>query len=187
MRTGFHRTTMQDVAGEAGMSPGNLYRYFPSKDDIVVGLAERDLAGMGRDFDELAAADDFMASLGRIGRKHFIEEPRERAILCLEIWAEATRNEVFARMSAQFERETIGQMAALFFQAQARGAVARDVDPHLAATVVSTLAKGLFVRRAIMPDFEAGREVSHVLAVIKAMLNGSIAFPARSEAPGGSS
>ncbi len=25
-RAGIHRTTMQDVASEAGMSPGNLYR-----------------------------------------------------------------------------------------------------------------------------------------------------------------
>ena len=32
VRSGFHRTTMQDVAAEAGMSPGNLYRYFASKE-----------------------------------------------------------------------------------------------------------------------------------------------------------
>jgi TetR/AcrR family transcriptional regulator, repressor for uid operon len=32
VRSGFHRTTMQDVAAEAGMSAGNLYRYFPSKE-----------------------------------------------------------------------------------------------------------------------------------------------------------
>ena len=36
-RGGFHGTTMQDVAAEAGMSPGNLYRYFASKDALVAG------------------------------------------------------------------------------------------------------------------------------------------------------
>ncbi|KMO34447.1 TetR family transcriptional regulator, partial [Methylobacterium tarhaniae] len=30
VRDGFHRATMHDVAAEASMSPGNLYRYFPS-------------------------------------------------------------------------------------------------------------------------------------------------------------
>jgi AcrR family transcriptional regulator len=30
-REGFHRTTMQDVVREAGLSPGAIYRYFPSK------------------------------------------------------------------------------------------------------------------------------------------------------------
>ena len=34
VRSGFHRTTMQDVAAEAKMSPGNLYRYFPSKGEL---------------------------------------------------------------------------------------------------------------------------------------------------------
>ena len=39
---GFHRTTMQDVAREAGMSAGNLYRYFASKEALVSGMIERD-------------------------------------------------------------------------------------------------------------------------------------------------
>ena len=39
VRYGFHAATMQNVADEAGMSAGNLYRYFPSKEAIVEGLA----------------------------------------------------------------------------------------------------------------------------------------------------
>src|SRR3954464_11109027 len=30
-RPGFHQTSMQEICAEAGMSPGNLYRYFRSK------------------------------------------------------------------------------------------------------------------------------------------------------------
>ena len=44
VRHGFHATTMQHVADEAGMSAGNLYRYFPSKEAIVEGLCELDQA-----------------------------------------------------------------------------------------------------------------------------------------------
>ena len=44
LQKGFHATSMQDVAAEAGMSPGNLYRYFPSKEAIVAGLCARDQA-----------------------------------------------------------------------------------------------------------------------------------------------
>src|SRR5215470_19874014 len=29
VRAGFHGASMQDICAEAGMSPGNLYRYFP--------------------------------------------------------------------------------------------------------------------------------------------------------------
>ena len=38
VRYGFHAATMTQVADEAGMSAGNLYRYFPSKEAIVEGL-----------------------------------------------------------------------------------------------------------------------------------------------------
>src|SRR3954453_485163 len=99
VRAGFHRTTMQDVAAAAKMSPGNLYRYFPSKDAIAAGLAERDRAEGAEDFNALLGADDFVDSFNRLGRKHFEEKPREKAILCLEIWAEATRNPAFAAMT----------------------------------------------------------------------------------------
>ena len=65
-RAGFHRTTMQDVAAEAGMSPGNLYRYFPSKDALVAGLCERDRAGLANEFAEMReAGGDFLDGLPR--------------------------------------------------------------------------------------------------------------------------
>src|SRR5918995_5580677 len=71
-RSGFHRTTMQDVAAEAGMSPGNLYRYFPSKDALVAGLCERDRAGLANEFAEVrAAGGDFLAAFRELGRRHF--------------------------------------------------------------------------------------------------------------------
>src|ERR671921_2087458 len=68
VRSGFHRTTMQDVAAEAGMSPGNLYRYFPSKDAIVAGLSERDRARVTADFAEIVGADDFVEGFRALGR-----------------------------------------------------------------------------------------------------------------------
>ena len=43
-RSGFHQTSMQEICTEAGMSPGNLYRYFRSKEEIIAGIAERDRA-----------------------------------------------------------------------------------------------------------------------------------------------
>src|SRR4029079_15888863 len=70
-RAGFHRTTMQDVAAEAGMSPGNLYRYFPSKDAFVAGLCERDRVGLASEFAEIHERPDFVAALQTIQIRHF--------------------------------------------------------------------------------------------------------------------
>ncbi|MGW5387248.1 TetR/AcrR family transcriptional regulator [Nocardia sp. NPDC003963] len=39
VRKGFHQTSMQDVFTESGLSAGAVYRYFKSKDEIVIALA----------------------------------------------------------------------------------------------------------------------------------------------------
>ena len=176
VRAGFHRTTMQDVAAEAGMSPGNLYRYFPSKDAIASGIAERDRARLAQDFSALAEADDFRATFTKLVRKHFEEEPRERAVLCLEIWAEATRNPTFAAMTAEFDADVVERLTAVFERAKARGDVAASVDPRSAALLLSILANGLFVRRAVAPSFDAKREAGLLLSVTRAVLDGSVAL-----------
>ena len=51
-RSGFHGASMQEICAEARMSPGNLYRYFPSKEALIAGICERNRA---------EAADSFLA------------------------------------------------------------------------------------------------------------------------------
>jgi AcrR family transcriptional regulator len=43
-RLGFAKTTVADIAGELGMSPANVYRFFPSKNAIVEAICRRCLA-----------------------------------------------------------------------------------------------------------------------------------------------
>ena len=174
VRAGFHRTTMQDVAAEAGMSPGNLYRYFPSKDAIVVGLTERDRSNVAKDFTAFDSGDDFMTAFMKLGRKHFEEEPRAKAIMCLEIWAESARNPSFATVCAEFEQFVIARLTEVLGQARERGEIGPEVDPEAVARIISTLADGLFVRRAIAPGFDAAREVPNVISLIGALLSGAV-------------
>src|SRR5918992_5210095 len=44
-RSGFHRTSMQQIFEESGLSPGAVYRYFKSKDQIVEAIAMETLGG----------------------------------------------------------------------------------------------------------------------------------------------
>ena len=37
-RQGFHGTTVRDIARQAGVSMGKLYLYYPTKEDIFIGL-----------------------------------------------------------------------------------------------------------------------------------------------------
>jgi len=40
-RAGYHRTSIADIAAELGMSPANIYRFFPSRDAINESICER--------------------------------------------------------------------------------------------------------------------------------------------------
>ena len=181
VRAGFHRTTMQDVAAEAAMSAGNLYRYFPSKDAIVVGLSERDRREVAESF--MAMQDlsgDFMTAFSALGRRHFEDEPREKAVLCLEIWAEATRNADFARLSAEFAEDVVERLTALLDAAASAGSITPAMDTRTIATLICTMADGLFVRRAILPGFDPEKEVAAIMHVIGALVCGVV--PAASAA-----
>ena len=181
-RSGFHRATMQDVAAEAGMSPGNLYRYFPSKDALVAGLCERDRLGLSQEFTALGAAGgDFLAAFHALGKKHFEDTNAGKARLCLEIWAEATRNPAIAALQADFDRTLEEQLAAAFERAKAAGRVNPAVNARAVASIVGKLGDGLFVRRAVAADFDPDREVGEVFAVIEALLEGTIVFPAAAD------
>ena len=39
-REGFYKTTMDEVASELGMSKKTIYKFFPSKDDLVMAIAK---------------------------------------------------------------------------------------------------------------------------------------------------
>ena len=175
VRAGFHRTTMQHVAAEAGMSPGNLYRYFPSKDALVASLCERDRAGLAQEFAEMGeASDNFMTVFQEMGRRHFEEDASGKAKFCLELWAEATRNPAIAKLQTEFDRGLTEHFVAAFEAAKKAGAVSPAVDSRFVASIIRKLGDGLFVRRAVGTDFDPEREVAEVFAVIGALLDGSI-------------
>jgi TetR/AcrR family transcriptional regulator, repressor for uid operon len=175
IRAGFHRTTMQDVAAEAGMSPGNLYRYFPSKDALVASLCERDRAGLATEFAEMREnAADFMTAFRELGQRHFEDAGAGKAKLCLELWAEATRNPAVAALQTEFDRGLTEQFVLAFESAKKAGVVHPSVDSRAVASIIGKLGDGLFVRRAVATDFDPEREVGEVFAVICALLSGAI-------------
>jgi hypothetical protein len=115
-----------------------------------------------------------MATFARLGRKHFEEDSRDRSVLCLQIWAEATRDLEFGRIAAEFEQDVTERLTKLLEQARAAGKIAPSAEPRVIATLICTLANGLFVRRAIVPEFDPGREIPPVMNLIGGLVGGTI-------------
>ena len=62
---GFDGASMQDLARAAGMSVGNFYRYFESKDAIVEALIAYDIARIEQDFAAIIGSDKPLDTLKR--------------------------------------------------------------------------------------------------------------------------
>ncbi len=180
VRTGFHKTTMQDVAAEAGMSAGNVYRYFPSKDAIVEGLVARDRAEVTAGFERLRA-DNVMGSLAALMRDQIVDRGRKTAILHLEICAEATRNPAVAAVTEAFEAEVARHLVVFFGAAMgARPVVGRPTDPSpgdLAELVMAFLGGVMLKLAAGSGPAMAERRLQDLLAIVGAALDGTLSLP----------
>jgi AcrR family transcriptional regulator len=168
-RSGFHQTSMQEICTLAGMSPGSLYRYFRSKEEIIAGIAERDRAEAARQFASVGQGD-FFDGLAALAQHHLVERSVEEVSLCAEIIAESRRNPAVARIYQDMERDVRARFIALLQSAAERGEVRRDIDLDGTVTVLFALADGLSWRRAVEPSFNAGAVMPIVLGVVRQLL-----------------
>jgi TetR/AcrR family transcriptional repressor of uid operon len=175
VRNGFHATTMQHVADEAGMSAGNLYRYFSSKEAIVEGLCELDQAERAQAFAELMSDHrQIMQALCAALRQHVLVKPPEKAQLLVEIWAEAGRNPRVAAIIAAIDSDVLAGLEKLIDMAKGAGAASPRLDSHFGARFFLTFVAGLFKRIAIEDDFDPEAETPMAVGVLKALLAGAL-------------
>jgi TetR/AcrR family transcriptional regulator, repressor for uid operon len=172
-RAGFHQTSMQEICAEAGMSPGNLYRYFRSKEEIIAGIAERDRAETAQQFAAVDRAGSFFDGLAALAQHHLVERTIEEVALCAEIMAESRRNPAVARIYQDMEADVRARFIALLRSAAERDEVRRDLDFDGAVTVLFALADGLSWRRAVQPSFNAEAVMPLVLGMVEQLLTRS--------------
>jgi AcrR family transcriptional regulator len=168
-RSGFHQTSMQEICAEAGMSPGNLYRYFRSKEEIIAGIAERDRADAAEQFAAVGNGN-FFDGLAALAQHHLVERSAQEVALCAEIMAESRRNPAVARIYQDMERDVRARFIALLRSAAERGEI-RDIDFDGTVTVLFALADGLSWRRAVEPSFNAEAVMPIVLGMVRQLLN----------------
>ncbi len=175
VRHGFHATTMQHVADELGMSAGNLYRYFPSKEAIVEGLCSVDQAERARGFAELMADNlNIMEALCAGVRKHVLAKPPEKARLIVEIWAEAGRNPRVAAITRAIDADVLAGLERLMDAAKAGGVASPGLDSRFGARFFLTFVAGIFKRIAIEADFDRNAETAMAVGVLKALFAGAL-------------
>lgn len=167
-RSGFDRTTMQNIAREAAMSPANIYRYFNSKEALIVGLVDRDRERAKLLVERLSDGRDERTQLLSLIEHYFRGMSRDAAILQLLIWSEGTRNPAIAALVARREHDGRQWLMAIL----SRLAGSADCDVPGLFSMVAVVLKGMIVSRAILADFDPTALVAQLDAVIAAGLSG---------------
>ena len=170
VRSGFHGASMQEICAEAGMSPGNLYRYFPSKEALIAGIAERDRAEVALQFASADLSHGLFAVLEGMAHHHFAVRSDEQVLLCTEVMAESRRNPEIARISAAFDGDVRRWIKDLLHTAAARGDIPGDIDFDGVITMLMIIADGVWWRRALDPDFKPDALVPIFMDVTRHML-----------------
>jgi TetR/AcrR family transcriptional regulator, repressor for uid operon len=152
------------------MSPGNLYRYFPSKEALIAGIAERDRAEVGQHFARADLSHGLFNVLEAMTRHYFTKWPMERVLLCTEVMSEARRNSEIARISASFDADVRTWLKDLLRAAAERGDIPGDLDFDGVITMLMIITDGLWWRRALEPDFDPEAMVAIFMDVTRHML-----------------
>lgn len=164
-RHGFHATSLEAVADEAGFSRGAVYYNFADKEEFFLELLDLRCAERARDIREVFATggDDIAATSAQaqLAAQQALDamtgDPEWRA-LYLEFLAHAARDQQFRRA---FARRTNDMRAALEDVVVERTRLVEDVlpmPPQQLAVLIDALGVGLWAHhmlhgsRAVPPD-----------------------------------
>lgn len=159
-RNGFHATSMQDVFKEVGLSAGAVYRYFPSKDELIKAVAMESFGGMREAFASAAhrkplrPVDEVIGGvLGRAleGGGHLAGggDPRAYPQLILQVWSESLRNESLNEALQEGYRGMLEMWTALVKEYQAEGVLRTDLPAvHIARTLMA-VCQGFIAQQAV--------------------------------------
>ena len=158
---GFHQTSIQNIASQADVSIGLIYKYYKNKDAIIEALVtnvvQRMIALLNADFERIAHMNN------KLEDAHDIVPPEveNSIVLLMEISSEATRNPRIL----QIMNEAWQQLKDNFMQQEQ--ALHPDQDANIIHTrlhVMSLVIDGIIIRRCMkqrelaagfMPFFDA--------------------------------
>jgi AcrR family transcriptional regulator len=172
-RRGLHGTTTDDIAAEAGLSNGALYRYFDGKNAIIDAIAaERHeqeralLASALRAEDPRRAVDDFVTAYFT-----WLADPDElrRRRVNIHVWAAALADERLAAVVAEGVAPAQDVVRA-FEQAVASGALPAHVDATALVQVILAMLQGYVLQAAWDPAIDPHRYAATCVALLDGYL-----------------
>jgi AcrR family transcriptional regulator len=154
-RVGVGAAQIERIIALAGVSVGTFYRYFPSKDSVLLELQQRLVADVLRNFEARARTAHTLRALVHAFAEAVLATPSERS---LDLRREALALVVRTPWPTPDWRGSplFGPITAAFAQAQEAGEMRRDLTPEKLTQLVSTsvfgFASGVMVASSALVD-----------------------------------
>ncbi len=137
-RKGVNSATMSDIAAEAGLSAGAIYRYFGSKDDLLRAVFDEAVERNERLFrEESESAPSPLTALQNIGRRIWVEHDDRDSLICeVQMALSAARDPDDFGLDLSRNRQVIRELLKSMIEAaQASG----EIDPYIDATALALI------------------------------------------------
>lgn len=169
MTDGFHATSMQQVIAEAGLSVGAVYRYFPSKSDLIVGIAQQMADGIGAQLLGIADAPDrslVEVMEGAVGVIDANTGPDGVLPMAVQVWAEAQRDPVLRDMAQKIYSQIVEVWVRIAGRAVARGELPRGADPAAVGPALAAMVLGYGLLKLLTGTVDLERYRAGVRAIL---------------------
>lgn len=181
-RDGFHRTSMDDIVRQSGMSPGAIYGYFSGKRELITAIAE-ERHRQEREINERAlACPDPMAALEQLLRDYrlWLADPGERMRrrVGVEIWAEASRGTSLDREIVEGVDAARSAVATLLGRIADEGVLSPRTDIDTASRALVALFQGL----ALQLSWNEEADLDEYLKVVESFVR-TVIFQEGEEGP----
>jgi len=172
MEKGFHNTTMQDIYQATNLSPGAVYNYFSSKEDIVAAASE---ISQQRNIEMINAAtvgneDEALRNLGHAllsfaGQIDLVQA----ASVDFALYAEVNRNPRIAEALRRGHQAAIDKLVDIVKYNQEKGIVNGKLDATAIARVLVSLFVGIEIHMIVNPE----TDLNAYMAVYDAIISGT--------------
>lgn len=156
LRDGFQATSMQDLFAESQLSSGSFYRYFTSKEDVILAIAEENLGAVTSLIHDLVADrhdEGLGAALGSVLTTVVVRNREDQlGAMAVLVWSEALRSprlrERFTDLLGRI-REDLTELVA---QQQSAGTLPGDVDTAALAKLLVAIVPGAILQLALFGE-----------------------------------
>jgi AcrR family transcriptional regulator len=159
---GYNAARISDMVRLAGISQGNFYRHFQSKDEVLLAVLEGPLADLRRSSSRPQGSEVVLSELVSANRAYFSTYARHRHVFRVMREAAATNPE-FGRLWLHIRHGFVDRTVHWLERLQAAGQIDPGANLPLIAEALGSVVEHLaYVQIALSPDLPRGETLDEL-------------------------